>query len=160
MSEEIDNKFFEFLKEEKFRFLFHDYENNSLVRLYETKYSDFNQKYLYFLYKPEYGEYFIKEGPIVRIDQITSPVIEFIRTSIVHDEKIIRRGGIWIETKHYDSSGELVEKKAELVKDYNRLVRWIKKNVPFRGVPKGDYIVKEYANDEIMELVKQGYRLF
>ena len=101
----------------------------------------------------------MKDGSLVDIDQITSPVIEFTRTNIVHDKKVVRRGRIWIETKHYDSSGELVEKKEEFVKDYNRLARWIKKNVPFREIPKGDFIVKEYTNDELMELVKQGYRL-
>jgi hypothetical protein len=31
MSEEVDNKFFEFLKEQNFEFLFHDYENNTLI---------------------------------------------------------------------------------------------------------------------------------
>ena len=158
MSEEVDNKFFEFLKEQNFEFLFHDYENNTLIKLNEIKNSEFNRKFLY-LYKPEYGEIFMRDEPLVRIDQITSPVIEFTRTKIVYDKKIVRRGRIWVETKYYDSSGELVEKNAEFIKDYNRLVRWINKNVPYREIPKGDFLVKEYTNDELMELVKQGYRL-
>jgi hypothetical protein len=158
MSEEVDNKLIEFLKEQNFEFLFYDFKNNALVRLYEIKYSEFSQEDTY-LYKPEYGDLHMKDGPLVDIDQITSPVIEFTRTKIVYDKKIVRRGRIWVETKYYDSSGELVEKKEEFVKDYNRLVRWIKKNVPFQEIPKGDFLVKEYTNDELMELVNQGYRL-
>jgi len=158
MSKEVENEFFKFLKKENFEFLIRDNKNNVLTRLYEIKYSEFNQNYAY-LYKPEYGEYFIEEEPFVDIEPITSPVIEFIRTYINNDEKTITRGRIWIETKYYDSSGELVEKNAEFIKDYNRLVRWIKKNVPFREIIQEDYVEKEYANDEIVELVNQGYRL-
>ena len=158
MSKEVENEFFKFLKKENFEFLIRDNKNNVLTRLYEIKYSEFNQNYAY-LYKPEYEELFMKDEPLVRIDQIASPVIDFTRTNIDHDEKIVIRGRIWIETKYYNSSGELVEKNAELVKDYNRLVRWIKKNVPFREIIQEDYVEKEYANDEIVELVNQGYRL-
>ena len=158
MSEEVDNKFIEFIKEQNYEFLFYDFKNNALIRLNKEKYNEFNEKYAY-LYKPEYEELFMKDEPLVRIDQIASPVIDFTRTNIDHDEKIVIRGRIWIETKYYNSSGELVEKNAELVKDYNRLVRWIKKNVPFREIIQEDYVEKEYANDEIVELVNQGYRL-
>ena len=43
------------------------------------------------------------------------------------------------------------------MRDYEKLVRWIKKNVPYHKIPKGNFEVMEYANDSLFELCKDGF---
>lgn len=158
MSEEVEKNFIELLKENCFEIMWHDFTHNSLEKLVDFSCDELSPNTMY-LFKPKYGDYIIKDSKLVRIDAIKSPVIEFIRTNRRKDEKTITRGRLWLETKYYDSNDDLVEKTTELIKDYNNLVRWIKKNVPYREITKGDYLVKEYVNDEIIELVNLGFRL-
>ena len=41
--------------------------------------------------------------------------------------------------------------------EYNNLTKWIKKNVPYQNIKKGEFFVKEYTNDELIEMEKMGY---
>lgn len=37
---------------------------------------------------------------------------------------------------------------------FQKLSKWIKKNVPYQSIRKGEYVVKEYTNNELIELEK------
>ena len=45
------------------------------------------------------------------------------------------------------------------LRDYQMLVRWIKKNVSCQEVKKGEYLIKEYASDELVILQDEGFIL-
>lgn len=83
------------------------------------------------LYKHDFGEIVTGHYPdgMISIDSIISPVIEFHRSVVDHEECAIRRGRLWVEPKYYDENGTLVEKPKELVLWYNKLTRWVKKNL-------------------------------
>jgi hypothetical protein len=93
------------------------------------------------------------------IDPIEEPVIEFTRTAVSHDERVIRQGRLWVEMKFWNDEQELVEKPQELAKWYNALTRWVKKHVPRQEVLIGGYPYKEYISSSLMELVRDGYKL-
>jgi adenine-specific DNA methylase len=74
--------------------------------------------------------------------------------------KTIVRGRLWVTS--YDFRDENADKKL-FMKDYNMLVRWIKKNVPYQDVPcetyTGIHLYKSYADDNIVKLAYQGMKL-
>ena len=112
-----------------------------------------------YLYKSNYGELVMQQGNGASMDTIKSPVIQFCKTSIKTEQKKILRGRLWIATQYYDDEGNWVKKSELFVKDYQKLNRWIKKNVPYQEIRKGEYLVKEYVNDELKELQEKGYVL-
>ena len=57
-----------------------------------------------------------------------------------------------MEDKYYADNGTIIQKDIALVKDYQKLVRWIRKNVPYRKIPKGNSEVMEYASESLDEL--------
>lgn len=113
--------------------------------------------YFAYLYKESYGNLIFRQNYRAQIDQIKSPVIEFSKTRINRAQRKILRGRIWLSTQFYTSDGTLVKREAELLMDYEKLVRWIKKNVPYQKIPKGNFEVMEYANDSLFELCKDGF---
>ena len=104
-----------------------------------------------------YGNLIFRQNYRAQIDQIKTPVIEFSKTRINRAQRKILRGRIWLSTQFYTSDGTLVKREAELLRDYEKLVRWIKKNVPYQKIPKGNFEVMEYANDSLFELCKDGF---
>ena len=69
------------------------------------------------------------------------------------------RGRLWIADWYYDDEGNLVKKEGILVKDYQILIRWIKKHVPYQEIKKGEYLVSEYVNDELKKMQEKGFVL-
>lgn len=53
----------------------------------------------------------------------------------------------------------VVNKDSRLISEYNLLAKWVKKNVPYQDILKGDYIVKEYITNRIKELSNCGFKL-
>lgn len=94
-----------------------------------------------------------------RIDILKSPVIEFSKTIIKAEQKKILRGRLWISDQYYGEEGNLIKKEKVFVKDYQMLRRWIKKYIPYQEIKKGEYLVKEYINDELKELQDGGFAL-
>lgn len=93
------------------------------------------------------------------INTIESPVIEFSKTVINEEKKKVLRGRLWISPWYYGKDGSAIKKEELFIKDYEKLVRWIKKNVPYQQIKAGDYVVKEYASDEIVALQEDGFCL-
>lgn len=74
-------------------------------------------------------------------------------------QKKITRGRLWVATQYYDDEGNWVKKNELFVKDYQKLNHWIKKHVPYQEIWDGEYLVKEYINDELKKLQEEGYVL-
>lgn len=149
--ENIQNSFIEYLQDNQFDFLD---RNSDIV----NQPSSMNVFSLY-LYKSNYGELVMQQGNGASMDTIKSPVIQFCKTGIKKEQKKILRGRLWIATQYYDDEGNWVKKSELFVKDYQKLNRWIKKNVPYQEIRKGEYLVKEYINDELKKLQEEGYVL-
>jgi hypothetical protein len=111
------------------------------------------------VYDKKIGELKIREldnGKLM-IDYIDSSAIEFSRTFINDDEKIIRNGRLWMEMRYYDKDGQLVSKSIEFDNMYKKMVKWIKKNCPRQDIPMYNIIYKEYTSEGIIELLNNGY---
>ena len=151
MSEKVQESFVEYLIQNQFMFL--DYYAKTVEQpLLKSVYG-------MYLYKPEYGDIVIRKDRKDILDVSTSPVIEFNKTSINEEKKKVIRGRLWVEIKYYDERGEIITKNDKLVKDYERLKRWIRKNVPYQEYKCGEYLVKEYVNNEMLELQNEGFIL-
>ena len=144
MSKIVEKSFIEFLEQNQFIFLNND---SSVINKTSPK-----GKFRWYLYKQDYGDIKMNQYNMNIIDTKKSPVIQFRRTSIKEEEKKIFKGRLWIETQYYDGGEKLIKKNDIFIKEYQMLVRWIKKHIPYQEIKKGEYFVKEYINDEIKEL--------
>ena len=155
MSKDVEDEFIEYLKQNNFIFLITDFESNKIINTYGK--TD-NSSKLY-LFKEVYGDITMQEGVLSRLNTIKSPIIEFRRTIIKEDKKKILRGKIWVSNQYYDDYGTIIKKNPQLIQDYNSLVRWIKKHVPYQEIKKDEYSVKEYVNDKMKQLGEEGFIL-
>ena len=130
-----------------------------------------------YLYKPEFGVYNLDttENGRIYIDTYSSPIIEFVRTLVLPDIKMITSGRLYVVAKYYDMNDNLQTKHDGLLKLYNKLCRWIRKNLQYHeyfnpytleyvnrmnleyGIDKG-YITKDYISDSLLALInEEGY---
>ncbi len=144
MSENVQNQFIDFLVSNDFLFL--DNEGK------EIEYEKFYSYSEYYLYKSEFGCVLTKKNSV---DALNSPVIEFCKTRI--KDKRILRGRLWISDYYYKANNGQIQQSKNYIIEYQNLVKWIKKNVPYQNIKKGESIVKEYTNDELIQLEKTGY---
>lgn len=84
-----------------------------------------------------------------------SAAIEFSNSAISLEEKAVSQGRIYVEMSYYEN-GEKVKKSQELDDFYKKLVKWIKKNIPYQEISIGGYTRKEYITDDIVELINAG----
>jgi hypothetical protein len=111
-----------------------------------------------YIYNQKYGAIVTKWKKYV--DNWISPVIEFSRTTLDHEGRKVVRGRLWAQTQYYNSEGVTIHQNPDLLKEFNILVLWIKKRVPFQETIIGNYYkIKQYINDDILQLYNQGYRL-
>lgn len=83
-----------------------------------------------------------------RIDKSYNPVIEYWFSRIKHSDKSIRSGRLWLTSyDFYDVNAD----RTVINSDYNRLVRWIKKNVPYQKV--SGYSQKIYISNDLVDLI-------
>lgn len=158
LENELEEKFIEQFFNQGFVVIAEDLENKKLVTFNEL--GEVNpQIYILYLYKKDYGQIVTDKECEYRLDYLRSPVIEFTRTLIKHEKKLITRGRVWMEPKFFDESGEVVNKDSRLTKEYNSLAKWIKKNVPLQDVSKGEYLIKEYITNSIKDVANRGFRL-
>lgn len=150
MSNDIQERFIDFLNKKEFVFV--DY-NASII----NDISDDSKRDIY-LYKQDYGNIIMSQNDKVNIDSLKSPIIEYIKTKIIEEQQTVLRGRLWIETKYYNGKGEVINKGESFIKDYQMLVRWIKKNVPYQQIKYKNYYIKEYINDELMELQEREFK--
>lgn len=64
--------------------------------------------------------------------------------------------GMYLHKAEY---GEVIKKPEGFLKDYQMLVRWIKKHVPYQEMKAGDAVIKEYVNDELKQVQEEGFWL-
>lgn len=163
MSNEVKIQFYEFLKNDGFLFLptsgFEVFDDTIM-----REEVDINNEYFICLYKKFYGEIITRkiEGYKKQyINIMYNPVIQFKIPQVDDIEKKILNGRIWLTS--YDFHDKNASRKA-ITSDYNRLVRWIKKNVPYqeceiKGVFSSGFF-KEYINDDIvLKMAEQGYHI-
>lgn len=148
VSKQVQNAFFDFLQQNHFTFLD--------VNAEEIKEPQRNDIFMMYLFKQSYGTVLMHTDVSKRVDVWKSPVIEFCKSHIEEKEKKVYRGRLWVANRYYDEAGNIVEKDIEFMKDYQRLVRWIKKNVPYKEI---EGYGKAYISDEIMELYNQKFKL-
>ena len=86
---------------------------------------------------------------------LNSPIIEFCKTRV--KENRILRGRLWISDQYYKSNNGKTQQSKNYIMEYNMLAKWIKKNVPYQNIKKGEFFVKEYTNDELIQMEKTGY---
>lgn len=151
MSNDVQERFIVYLKESEFTFF------NSKAQIIGDLFSDDIGKI--YLYKQVYGDIIMNHHSIKNIDVIKSPIIEFKKTVLKKDQNKVLRGRLWINIQYYDERGATINKGEQILKDYQRLVRWIKKNVPYQQIKKGEHDIKEYMNDELKELYDKGLTL-
>lgn len=143
MCEEIQNQFINYLANNDFVFLDNDGKKIEFQNL--CAYTEF------YLYKHEFGCVLTNNDSI---DILNSPIIEFCKTRVKGNR--ILRGRVWISDYYYKNNGQTQESKKYII-EYQNLVKWIKKNVPYQSIKKGDSFVKEYTNDELIQMEKNGY---
>lgn len=110
------------------------------------------------LYKDTYG--------IVKLDQkrysnskyiskSRNPIIEYWQSSINEKEKCIKSGRIWLSSyEFYDLTAD----RAIITKDFNRIIRWLKKNLLYQAL--NGYSSKLYIDEELIDMVyNEGYDL-
>ena len=151
MSESVQAEFMEFLKQNQF--IYYDYYTNKVENPADKK------LYAVYLYRENYGVFLRKKNDNRYIDDMDGPVIEFSRSIINAETKKITRGRLWMMDWYFDEAGNKVKKNELLTKDYEKLVRGVKKYVPYQEYIQKGYILKGYINDEVIELQKQGYIL-
>lgn len=138
MSNDVQERFIDFLNKKGFVFV--DY-NASII----NDISDNSKREIY-LYKQDYGNIIMSQNDKV------------IKTKIIEEQQTVLRGRLWIETKYYNEKGEVINKGESFIKDYQMLVRWIKKNVPYQQIKYKNYYIKEYINDELKELQEREFK--
>lgn len=155
MDDEAQDAFVRFLKDENFIFI--DTHGEKVESI------DYSKRFHY-LIKESYG--MLLKHPIRKndVDALKGLVIEYKNTFVIDDEKLIQGGRVWIESSYFDDNGEQISKDKDFIKDYEKICRWIRKNVPRKGfhylnIRQEDYIRKEYINDKLVMLVDNGYVL-
>ena len=148
MSENVQNQFIQYLINNDFLFL-----DGGGKKIESSGLCTYDDYYYYYLYKIEFGCLLTKcNGNL--IDVLDSPIIEFSKTRIKGNK--MSRGRLWVSTYYYKDSGQTEESKKYIV-EYQKLVRWIKKNVPYQDIKQKENLIKEYANDELIQMEKDGY---
>jgi len=127
MDYETEAKFFEYLLPQCK--ICNKVENGNMMFIDELPERFSGQHYFKLhLYKPEMGCCDIVSFGDGRgyIEERTSPIIEFSRT-LIHPDKKITHGRLYVAMKYYDKEGNYVSKPLELDKWYKELCKWIKK---------------------------------
>lgn len=158
IEKELEDEFIAYVFEKGFVMLHSDLEEKEILTYNESL--QINEKaYILYLYKKDLGEIVTDKNCEYRLDCTRSPLLEFTRTLVKQDKKVIVRGRLWAELKYYDKNGDIIFKNSQLEKEFDILAKWLKKRIPFQEVKKGEYIVKEYITDNIKEATNRGFRL-
>jgi len=157
MDEKIQDLFVDYIFHQGFVVMYTDSNKKELV-VCENK-NNLNQEYYLFIYKKVFGELVCDENFNYELNVVDSPVIEFTKTMVKDEGKTIIRGRLWMETKYYDENNNLLLKAPKLTDEYNLLVKWIKKHIPFQEVMCGNHIIKEYISNDMKGLLNNGFKL-
>lgn len=154
MDEKVESEFLLFLQACKYSFVVRDSKHDS-INIYDSYEDIIEGAYIIYLYQKMYGEVHIKNKKYV--DTFQSPIIEYSRCVINDSEKSVSSGRLWISTDTQCFTDPSY--KEMFLKDYSKLVRWIKKHVPYQTMLYSGKPYKEYINQTIRELYDAGYKL-
>lgn len=104
-------------------------------------------------FESKFNEYIGQEYE--SFSEICSPIIQFNTSPVVLEEQRVVRGRVFVEMKYWEGD-RLMTKPKELDDFYKKLVKWIKKHVPYQEVEINGHIRKEYISDSILKLVQEG----
>ena len=94
------------------------------------------------------------------IDEDESYVIECCPGVLRKEEKLIINGRIYVILSYINEKDEIVHKDKEILRTYEKLGRWIKKNCPMTEYVEDGYLCKAYMSSEVKRMVEEeGYRL-
>lgn len=149
MDRETEQNFLQYLGEEGYTVLLEDLQELSVEE-------PAKRPWWVMIYKEAYGKP-ICNGETDTADVDRSPVIEFIRTRVNEEKKCIQRGRLWISMEN-----EFADEKARdlFLKDYNRLVRWLKKNIPNQEYQNNGCVQKGLISDSLRDYGEKGYRYY
>ncbi len=113
-----------------------------------------------YLYKKEFGkldnvDFFDKYGRLFSNINSKLPVFELTLSRINYESNIVDRGRLYMQ-KDFVENDEWVSKPDYFNKEYNSLVRQIKKHFNIVEFPCGKHVYKEYMTSEIIDLVDKG----
>lgn len=116
--------------------------------------------FIIYLYKEEWGELVARDvsTTMKRIDQLSSPVIEFSRTVIRSDARGITPGRIWFQSNHFKED-ILLNKCSEINAFYLELMRQIKMILPKQKKPFTERNTTIYCSDSIKIMLDDGYKI-
>ena len=94
---------------------------------------------------------------------IFAPMIEAGCGFVSEEHKFVACNRLYIQSDFYDSQGVLIKQDKRFIKQYESLVRTIKKLAPLREIPclppYQDQFRKEYMTDYMFEFYKKGYEI-
>jgi len=101
----------------------------------------------------------IKEQKL-NLGSMFAPLIEAGCSEILQEDKAIRTSRLYIRSDYYDAGGVLIKQSEEFLKQYNALVRAVKKLVVMREIPyppPHTGTKKVYVTDYMFKLSQDGY---
>ena len=154
MDNKIKRNFIDFLDAEGCIFL----PDCTFSSLYKLEKENIDNEYSVCLYMNFFGKIKLKHIQNInkfRIDKSYNPVIEYWISHINSSDKFISSGRLWLTSyDFYDANTD----RTFINNEYNKLVRWIKKNVPYQKV--NGYSQKMYISNDLVDLVyNDGYIL-
>lgn len=156
-SEKTKNDFISFVFSQKFRIISEFYDVSNGIKMEEYFDNDLISNWYLLFYKEQFGNLIFNQGQYRRLNVISSPVIEFIDTTINDNTNSITAGRIWISQKNVFSDESM---RSTFLSDYNILVKWIKKNVPRQEYFDGCKLSRGYIDHEFKDKYEYKYKLF
>ena len=119
--------------------------------------------FILYLYRKDFGGVVFSDSlgdGRLFINPGDASVIEFSRTCINPKDKRIISGRIWLEMNCYDKNDMLWHKSENLIKAYNNIKKWIRKQLKKVDMytESGDHIKGDFSEDILKLVTEEGYR--
>ncbi len=153
MDKQVEREFFDFLSLNGYSILYENYREKKICKVISYEELD-ESMWIIFLYKEDFGLLQYSGEGDYKINKLCAPVIEWCRTIVKKEERTVKRGRIWI-------SGEIEFKNSEIEiqfrKEFDSLMRWIRKMVPKQEYDYKGYTIKDYISNDIKDYIMLGY---
>lgn len=157
MNEQTKKDFLQFICDEGYVFIA-DRISEEPENLWYVEKEETNQFFSICLYKSDFGKIIqtkLSTSKNYYIDKRHNPIIEYRFSFLKQQEKEVIEGRLWLTS---DTLSDPNADRTVINKSYNRLVRWIKKEVPYQLV--NGHTIKRYISNSLVDLVhKDGYTL-
>lgn len=163
MGRKDEELFLEYLKQNQYVIYQDDKDGNpKVIDKWPEPYSSTGWFILY-LYREDFGEMIFSDslgdGRLFIHPMEDAPVIEFSRTCINLKDKGIMSGRIWLEMNYYDKNNMLWHKSENLIKAYNNIKKWIRKQLKEVDMytESGNYIKGNFSEDILKLVIEEEY---